>query len=216
MSADLIPLVCALIASLTALGIALQNRPWIKQDRRADEATAVERLRLSAQLETRRAAAKALFEFDSCTCPVSSSGSGAGWNDFAEDIKNGMRAVETYRRWAATLPLVWRIRIDGQLSSFAHFGHASVARQLQSDIADLLNGEERPSAMDPRTRDVFLAYLMALFHSSRYQLDRKLATLTKPILAVMMELPRPQDQEHAEAAHLIDAVTGQAPLALPA
>jgi hypothetical protein len=50
-----------------------------------------------------------------------------------------MRVIEPVRRWAATLPLVWRLRIDGQLSLLAHFNSDRTRAQLEHDLVDLLS-----------------------------------------------------------------------------
>ncbi len=174
------------------------------------------RLRLSAQLETRREAGRALFGFDAGSCPVFSGSSGVDLDEFASAITAGMQSVEPYRRWAATLPLVWQLRLDVQLSLLAHFGQGPVARQLRSDVADLLNGEEHPSAMDPDARQRFLVYLSVLLHTPRYQQDPELATLTETALAAAMDLALSTSEETAGATRLLDAATGRVPFALSA
>jgi hypothetical protein len=214
-SAELISLVCALTASVTALAIAIQNRRWLIRDRQADYARRDQQLQLQARLSTRRRAGEALVEFDSSNCPMISRVPGAAVPDVVEDIKAVIRAVEPYRRWAATLPLVWRIRIDGQLSQLAHFGSATAAWQLQRDVADLLNGEPNPSPIEEHTARSFEVYLSVPFCTPRDKEDSQVAPLRTSVLLTILELP--DTERFAERGRqLLDAVTGRAPLALAA
>jgi len=213
MSVELIPL-GSLVASATAVGIAVYGRRAAKRDREADRIASLERMKLEYRLTTRRSAAEALREFDAASCPVIST-TGGDLTKFAEQITAGMQVVEPYRQWAATLPLAWRLRIDGQLSLVAHMGHEFFVGQLRRDVAALLGGAEslatipEPYAMRLRT------WVVMVCHTSRYEHDAAVAPLRRALLLADLDLPGlhlpgVDDETYEAAKFVLDAVTGHA------
>ena len=191
-----IPIGCAVIASLTALFVALQNRRWAKADRAADRAAANREIRRNSQAQTVRKVAEEMFDFDPVACPVAardgaklalakanaqlSEGDLVSFvlgitlfvtptlEAFAADVRSGIATIEPLRRWATTLPLAWRIRIDCELSLIAHFGSPRTVAWLRRDLADLMNGEEAPARLSEDDHFFFVFYLSALLTTPRY------------------------------------------------
>jgi hypothetical protein len=212
MRPEVIPIGCALLASITALAIALQNRRWIKADRQADRLAAAADRQLAAQAATTRRAAEELFGYLPSGCPALIERTG-GPSGFVDAVRTGMAAIEPVRRWAATLPLPWRLRVDAQLSLLAHFGWREVAAQLEHDVIALLNGQDLPSAMDDELVVRFGIYLLALLSTDRYQNDPATRTLAA---ALQTEILPPgterrgiDDGVSARARELLSAVTGR-------
>ena len=206
---DLIPVACALIAAITALGIALQNRRWIKADREADRLRAREQRLLAARDITTRTAAMELFGFYPGSClGLIGDGSCHDFSEAVQVISAGMCTIEPARHWAAALPVQWWLRIDGLLSLLAHTGSQSVAAQLQRDLVDLLNGQECPGPMDDENVLVFGIYMTALIGSTRYTVDPRTRGLQEAFLA--MCFPTSDRVEGLdEAAELLGGVIGR-------
>jgi len=210
----LIPVACAVFAAGVAIGIASQNRRWVKADRAADRAEAARAAELAAQLDAQRKVAEEMYGL----LPARRSKGIAGIGDFASAVRAGLVAVEPLCSWAFALPLGWRLRVDGLAFLIGHrFDWENlVSDQLRRDLSDLLNGRDRPREMDADLVDRFTFFLEALLETDRYCRDPETRDLSREfrrvsVVEILSEMGHQVSWAEAckpESLELVAFVTG--------